>query len=115
MSKYTKKEQEAARETLLSIIKPGDTLYTVLRHVSASGMSRAIDVYQIIDNQPRCLTHLVAQILNYSQDKAHDYALKVGGVGMDMGYHVIYSLSQALYCPDIYDHDKTYSLNQRWI
>lgn len=113
--KYTIKEKKEATSMLLSIIKPGDTLYTVLRHVSASGMSRAIDVYQIVDNEPRCLTYLVGQVLGYSQDKNHDYALKVNGCGMDMGHHLIYSLSCALYCPDNYDHDKAYSLNHRWI
>lgn len=112
---YTKQEIKEAKNMLLTILRPGDTVYTILRHVSNSGMSRAIDVYQIIDNQPRCITHLVAQVLGYSQDKKHDYALKVGGCGMDMGFHIVYSLSCALYCPDKYDHDSAYSLKHKWI
>ena len=37
-------ERQEAREDLLKWLKPGDTVYTVLDHVSRSGMSRAIRV-----------------------------------------------------------------------
>ena len=40
-----KAEQEEAIARLRNWIRPGDTLYTVLRHRAASGMSRSIDVY----------------------------------------------------------------------
>lgn len=91
-----KLEQGEARRSLLEFIKPGTTVYTVLRHVSSSGMSRRIDCFVIRKNKPLCLTHQVAKALDYQQSK-HDGALVIGGAGMDMGFHVVYSLGQALW------------------
>lgn len=38
-------ESEQALERLREMIKPGDTIYTILRHRAKSGMYRAIDLY----------------------------------------------------------------------
>ena len=42
MTKAQKAERDQARETLRKYIKPGDTVWTILRHVSRSGMQRRI-------------------------------------------------------------------------
>lgn len=47
MSKKTNTEREQARADLLKLLKPGATVYTILRHCSASGMSRVIDLVVI--------------------------------------------------------------------
>lgn len=48
------KEKQEALEHLRSIIKPGDTVYTILlRHVSRSGMIRVIDPL-IVYNRTSC-------------------------------------------------------------
>jgi len=100
----TKKEKEAARlkaiEYLKEYFKPGDTVYTALKHVSSSGMSRHIAVYTlgIRDNGKPFIhevSHLVADALDYRQAK--NSSLVVGGCGMDMGFHVAYSLSSVLF------------------
>ncbi len=46
MPKTSKAEQDRNEnaEKLLELIKPGDTVYTVLRHCSSSGMFRVIDL-----------------------------------------------------------------------
>ena len=44
MTKAQKAEQAEAIAKLREWLKPGDTVYTVLEHVSASGMSRTIKV-----------------------------------------------------------------------
>ncbi len=44
MTKAQKAERDQAIEQLRGMLKPGDTVYTVLDHVSASGMFRAIRV-----------------------------------------------------------------------
>ena len=90
--KYTKKDIEDAKNTLLDIIKPGDTLYTILRHCSKSGMSRNISV---LTKDMREISYYVAVVLEYP--RAKDGSIKVGGCGMDMGFHLIHSLSNALY------------------
>jgi hypothetical protein len=89
-------EIKEARRELKKYIRPHTVVYTLLRNCSASGMSRRIDVYVIRQNKPWRLTHLVAKLLGYSQSKS-DYALVVGGCGMDMGFHVVYSMGRMLW------------------
>lgn len=98
--------KERLRETaigrLREMLKPGDTVYTVLRNVSRSGMSRLIDFYIVeagstSEHRPFCITGWIAEALEYPQGNGD--ALKVGGCGMDMGFAVVYNLGRALY-PD---------------
>lgn len=93
--------QEAEAIThLRETIKPGETVYTVLRHVSRSGMSRGIDVYTIHDNQPIWITSYVGHAIGQPQsrkDWEQSNGLRIGGCGMDMGFHVVDSLSAVLY------------------
>lgn len=97
MSKVQDQERDEAIETLKGFIKPGDTVYTVLRKVSSNGMSRQIDCYVIQDSRPRWITGLVAKACGYRRaDKGHG-PLQVGGCGMDMGFSVVYDLSSALF------------------
>ena len=75
--KYTNEEILEGHELLHKWLKPGDTVYTVLCHVSRSGMSRNIDVYAILDNAPFFLTGYVGRILGYTRAKAG--GLRVSG------------------------------------
>jgi hypothetical protein len=102
LSKRAEKERdrEEARAILLRMLQPGSKVYSIVRSVSRSGMSRTIDFYTITggDGYPRDLTYLtgwIAQVLDYKRDDRG--ALKVGGCGMDMCFHVVYSLGQALW------------------
>lgn len=99
-------EQQEAKKYLLSVIKAGDVVYTILRHVSQSGMSRNIDVVVIKDNKPICVSWDVAKLLEYRQNE--DGSLKVRGCGMDMGYSVVYNMSRTIF-------DDNYAVNHRWI
>lgn len=90
-------EREEATKRLREILKPGDRVYTVLRKVSSNGMSRQIDVYVIQNNRPRWLTSLVAKACGFRRASGGDGALQVGGAGMDMGFHVVYSLSHTVF------------------
>ena len=98
MSKRTDAERAEAIATLRKHLKVGDTAYTVLRHVSRSGMSRSISVVIDGPDGPWDVTYLAARVLGYRIDHRHE-GLKVGGCGMDMGFHVVYSLSSVLW-PD---------------
>jgi len=97
MSKRTDAERAEAIATLRKHLKVGDTVHTVLRHVSRSGMMRHISVVITTPEGPWDVTWHVARILGYRQ--ADDGGLKVGGCGMDMGFHVVYGLSSMLW-PD---------------
>jgi hypothetical protein len=104
----TKKQKEKveAIEYIKQHIKPGDTLYTKIEKVSSSGMSRQIKVLDIKDETPSYWSYYVSKILGYTlKDNG---ALVVKGCGMDMGFHVIYSLSQTLF-------NDGYAIKQRWI
>ena len=129
-------EVSEARERLLTRLKPGDTVYTVLRHVSESGMSRSISPIIIQDGEPEDIGYLVSTVLGYKYNTKHG-GLKMGGCGMDMGYSLVYNLSRELFqdnftcigerCPsnvhvngdrDYTPHahsDGGYALRQRWI
>lgn len=109
-----------ACETLRAMIKPGDTVYTTLRSVSRSGMRRTISIHVVDDGQIRDVSNLAA--IATDSRIANDGGLIVGGCGMDMGFHIVYSLGWAIYPQGSNcgrqgkpDTDGGYSLNQRWI
>lgn len=109
------KRRDYCRARLLEILKPGDTVYTVLRHVSASGMSRRIDLYAIKDGRMQYLSGHAAGVMGWRlPDKP---GIVVGGCGMDMGFHLVYSLSYALFkdSPPEGHKDGGYALRHEWI
>lgn len=87
--------QLAAAKELRELLSPGDMIYTKLVHVSRSGMYRVIDCYVIRSNEPRRISWSVAQ-LTEGYDRRHE-GVKASGCGMDMGFHVVYSLSRTLF------------------
>lgn len=104
---------QEAKDRLLTLLSPTDTVYTILRTVSKSGMSRGIDLYVIQDSQPIWITGSVAIVLkqSYSQKRwSEQKGLLVEGCGMDMGFHIVSSLSYALFG---YQQDK--QLSQKWL
>lgn len=115
-------ELRQSLEMLHSIIKPGDTVYTVLRHVSKSGMMRRIDLYAIVDNRPVYLSGHAAHVLGYPDPKD---GIAVTGCGMDMGFHLVYNLGRAMWPHGTQtphgtrngqpDTDGGYALNHQWI
>lgn len=126
-NKYCTKAEGLAY--LSGYLKPGDTVYTVLRHVSASGMSRRISCFVVAKVKgnppvPYCIDHLVAAVTGYRL-ATNGEGLKVSGAGMDMGFHVVYGLGATMW-PDGTkhphgtrngqpDHDGGYALKQRWL
>jgi hypothetical protein len=107
-TKAQRAEAEAAVATLREMLHPGDTVHTILRHVSASGMLRHVDVMQFSAGQggqkqvhQRYLSYLTAKALGYKLSDSHGSqgAIKVAGAGMDMGFALVYNLSSTLF-PD---------------
>lgn len=94
----------AARE----FAPPGATLYTVLRHCSASCMTRWIDVYAIVGNEPRYLSYTVAKVIGRQVNTRGHEGIVCHGAGMDMGFDLVYSLSREI-------HGDGYALNHRWL
>ncbi len=101
MPKYSKSEREEALARLREWIKPGATVYTVLDHVSRSGMSRNVRVVLLEKDdkgEPYALhpNHAVAVVLGLRRAKNGD-GVVISGCGMDMGLHLVYELSHALF------------------
>ena len=95
-------ERTEALARLRTWVKPGDTVYTVLRHVSRSGQQRSISLVVLEDDgrgngpEPREIDGTVARALGMTFDRDRG-GVKVGGAGMDMGFEVVYNLGRALW------------------
>lgn len=81
-------------------IKEDDTIYYIVKNVSSSGMYRHIDFYKfdVADGK------IVKSWLSYNIAKALDYPFKektncvgVSGCGMNMAFHVISQMAEALF------------------
>ena len=85
-----------SKELLLSYFPKGSTVWLVIRQVSRSGMYRHISVHGINKNNIYVYSFHVANVLDWTyKDKTN--AVGVGGCGMDMGFHLVYTLSSILY------------------
>lgn len=98
MSKKSEKEAERqeAIERLRELCPPGTTIYTVLRHVSRSGMSRLITVCMVKDGRIRDLTWDAGKALDWPLPSGKR-GIRTDGAGMDMGFHLVHSLSYAIH------------------
>ena len=94
--KYTKEEQNRARETLERLLKPGTIVYTVLRHVSRSGLQRSIQLKVVEDGDIVDISRPTAVVLDASLD-AKRGGIKVSGCGMDIGYALVHALGMVLW------------------
>jgi hypothetical protein len=127
MTKQKDAERNEAVTSLRKLLKPGQKVFTILRHVSSSGMMRVIDLVIIVPDYdsvyplkpaeeasyegerdysakptrklrgyvPRSISGLAADAMGDSWDDRG--GIKVGGCGMDMGFHLVYNLGRTLY------------------
>ena len=119
-------ERIEAKAFLLDVlgIKPGDTLYTQVEHVSKSGMTRWLNVLVIKNNTPVLITRQVCEAAGFTYSLRYE-ALKIEGCGMDMGFQAVYCLGQSLWpegTPEPHgkrngEPDSTggYALKQQWL
>lgn len=98
MPRASKTDQTEAREMLLSLLKPGDTVYTILRHVSSTGMNRVIDLVVFTPDGPRHIAWNAARLMGDTYDNRRE-GIKVSGCGMDLGFSLVYNLGRTLW-PD---------------
>jgi hypothetical protein len=115
--KVTKEQREEALAELRQIIQPGDTVYVSQVSVSRSGMQRTVKVFipvptsrrysrdtgWVESDRPgiRNITWLVARALGYTlRDRDPEWLIRLDGAGMDMHFHLVYSLSRTLFADD---------------
>jgi hypothetical protein len=98
MARYTETQRNESIKALRALLKPGSRVYTILRHCSASGMTRAISLVTIRKGEPYNLTWHVARALGMPLvDVAGHRAIKIQGAGMDMGFDLVYSTGRILW------------------
>ena len=117
LSKTAQKEQEreSARAYLLSILNKQNrpTLYTNLKSVSSSGMSRDMKVLAVVEGEIVDITYYVGKLdIGTIKERNGQRVIRVGGCGMDMGFHVVYTVSAILYG---YEERGAYTIRHEWI
>jgi hypothetical protein len=117
LSKKAQKEQEreSARAYLLSILNKQNrpTLYTNLKSVSSSGMSRDMKVLAVVEGEIVDITYYVGKLdIGTIKERNGQRVIRVGGCGMDMGFHVVYTVSAILYG---YEERGAYTIRHEWI
>ena len=103
--KLSKKEYELRQITydldemqILKNDKP-ETIYTILRSVSNQGMSRLIDMFYVKNEKPIHIHFQTNRIFQKRIQTSNGFGYRVSGCGMDMGFHLVNSLS---YCMSQY-------------
>jgi len=99
--KATKRQKADALARIQALVKPGDTLYTQVEHVSRSGMLRVVTVYAMKDNKPINISRSLADLCGFAWDYNND-GFKVTRCGMDVGFEAVYNLARVLF-PDGFD------------
>lgn len=115
-----KQEQQEAIDRLRETLKEGSTVYTVVRHVSRSGMMREIALFVCRNNEPLRLDYWASRVLGWKQTER---GVKVEGCGMDMGFYLVYELASVLFPgggKDAYTEGRTnktggYCLQHEWL
>jgi hypothetical protein len=110
-----KREQDEALDFLRDVFSKQvvPTAYTILKSVSASYASRTMKVVTSHEGQVLDITWYVAKTgIGTLTEKHGQRVIRVNGGGMDMGFHVVYSLSVALYGSA---NDGGYNLRQEWL
>ena len=120
-------EKAEAIQKLKKLVKPGDTVYCILRHVSRSGMFREIS---LVLRKKDCIFDIswyAAKAIGNPINRDSG-GIKIGGCGMDMGFALVYDLSRTLYPkgfktkkgywrnePLTYETDGGYALKSQWL
>jgi hypothetical protein len=112
-------DKELSKERLLEdYLKETNTVYTVLRGASSSGLTQYVSLMVPgldHDGKPD-IYNITWHASNVLGDKLHDKdghrVLKLQGGGMDLGFNVVYNLSSVLYA----GQDRAgYVLKHRWL
>lgn len=93
--KTSAQDRADAIAKLRELLPPGSTVYTILRHVSRSGMQRHISCYVIVNGEPRFLDHWISLVTGYRRVNKGE-GLIVNGYGMDMGAAIVDDVAWAL-------------------
>jgi hypothetical protein len=110
----TQEAQKFLREVFATQERP--TVWTSLKHVSSSGMSRDITLLTAYEGKILDITWYASHAMQTGtlKERNGSRVIRVSGAGMDMGFHLVYSLSYALYKTPDYGR-AGYDLRHEWI
>lgn len=95
-------------------LEGGPAIYTVLRSVSKSGMSRVIAPIVIVDDKPLDLTVWACDFWGKKVANTPNGAgVRVTGCGMDMGFHLAYEIASA--CGRVQHNPHRQGFTHRWL
>lgn len=90
-------ERDAARARLRRRLPVGSVVYVTQHHVSRSGMLRHLSLSIIRNGHHVDITCEAAAAMGDTVSHTYGYpTIKVGGCGMDMHFHLVYSLARSL-------------------
>lgn len=116
----SKELRAEAIERLRKMFPHDSVATTVVRHVTRSGMSRSISVLTVdADGEIRDVSYDVARVLGWSLDRDNG-GVQVQGCGMDMAFHMVYSMSRIIHADTGYTRrdggrDAGYAVSKRSI
>jgi len=101
-------EKERIKDILRDTFPEGSTAYTLVTKVAPSGMSRHIMVAgSSKKGHVQNMSWYIAELLGWKY-KPNTRSVFVGGCGMDMGFHLVYTLSNILY-------EDGYAIEHQWL
>ena len=88
--------------------------------LSMRSMSRTMSLKVVSEGRISDLTYYASKVLDWPLVEVNgSRALRVGGAGMDMGFHTVYTLARVLFRDKYEGHpdavDAGYSLQQAWL
>jgi hypothetical protein len=94
-AKFMELNEKQSKTRLKKLIKRGDNITTLIRNVSTSGMSREIIVLIARGKEVKNISYDVSQLLDWK--RGNNEGVIVSGCGMDMAFHLVYSLGSMLF------------------
>ena len=96
MARLTKEEIQIAKDNMGRYVNEGDTIYTIVKKVAPSGMSRQMSVIVRTDTGISNISWWVARALGYRMCKDRS-CFSIAGCGQDMGFAVAYDIGATLF------------------
>jgi hypothetical protein len=99
MKELKQLDRDYAIEQLLThYVSEGTRVYTSLRKVSSSGMTRHYSLFIVQGESIVNITYFAAHALGWRMSESTgSRAIVVNGTGMDMSFHLVSSLSAVLF------------------
>lgn len=94
--KVSPQEKREAIERLREWIKPGDTVYTIVRHRSRSGWRHVVQPLILRDGDPLYLGYNLAQAAGLRYDRNRE-GVVYDGCGYSKTFQAVYDLAATLY------------------